>query len=585
MRKTITFLAMVIVPVLITTSLWAARPNQVNPNDLSPGQLARLVYQTLGPDSVRFANYVGSEVCLACHSGPRAINGRDFSGWRDTFHARPFKAVPTDQFSMVTGMGIVADADRNGIDDFIDGLDFNDPDITVFQGQKPNAPILGYSDQTGYTVTMGPTTVQVFFAWGGNGLYKQRFVARIPLQGGGFSEGTYVLPLQFNEVTYEWVPYHPENWYDGNVPIFDANATAELAAQRGRSFDKRCAGCHFTGTQVRQSGAGEYVASAAPVVLFAPDAPNFFDYNGDGIREEVHIGCESCHGGGSLHVIMHGDPTLIVKPVQDLDAQQANAACGICHLRGGSSTGALGFPWDDAQDHGFYVGDDVAPYVTETPGLWPDGRSSRQHHQQWQDFLTSSKPTFQFHQVTCSECHDLHLPNLHNIREQIVEGTDAGPIVIDTRVEDNTLCLACHATFGPFAGISKEMVADYEANQAAIGMVVSSHTRHPYGPDRLVGLSRCTECHMPLTAKSAINYDIHSHTFEAISPAKTLLFQAQGGMPNSCSVRCHRNIINILPNQLDANIGNWTEETDIRLAEWLAQRFEEWFGHDEEPMP
>ncbi len=399
---------LVIVMVLVTGSVLAAREQSINPQDMSARDLALLVYQTLGPDATRNARFVGSEVCLACHSGPRAVNGRDFSGWRDTLHARPFKAVPDDRFSMVVGEGIVADSDLNGVDDFIDGLDFNDPSIGVFEAQKPNAPILGYSDETGYTVTMGPTVVRVFFAWGGNGLYKQRFVARIPLEEGGTTEGTYVLPLQYNEVTHEWVPYHPENWYDGNVPIFGPGTTAELAAQRGRSFDKRCAGCHFTGTQVRLTAAGEYLASAAPVVLFAPDAPNFFDYNGDGVTEEVHISCESCHGGGSLHVMMHGDPSLIVQPFEDLSADQANDACGICHLRGGSSTGALGFPWDDAEDHGFFVGDAAAPYVTQKPGLWPDGVTSRQHHQQWQDFYRSSKPTFQFHQVTCSVPRPAH---------------------------------------------------------------------------------------------------------------------------------------------------------------------------------
>ncbi len=129
------------------------------------------------------------------------------------------------------------------------------------------------------------------------------------------------------------------------------------------------------------------------------------------------------------------------------------------------------------------------------------------------------------------------------------------------------------------------MVADYEANKAEIANVVSAQSRHPYGPERLVGLSRCTECHMPLTAKSAINYDIHSHTFEVVPPSRTLEFQAEGGMPNSCAVRCHRNIVNILPNEIDANIGNWTEDTDVSLSRWLADAFDAWFGGDEEPMP
>jgi hypothetical protein len=42
-------------------------------------------------------------------------------------------------------------------------------------------------------------------------------------------------------------------------------------------------------------------------------------------------------------------------------------------------------------------------------------------------------------------------------------------------------------------------------------------------------------------------------------------------MPNSCSVNCHRIIIDIFPNGVDSDIGNWTEDADIDLAEWLLE--------------
>ena len=135
------------------------------------------------------------------------------------------------------------------------------------------------------------------------------------------------------------------------------------------------------------------------------------------------------------------------------------------------------------------------------------------------------------------------------------------------------MCLACHATHGDFEAITKEMVADYDANLNAIAQTVSAHTNHPYGPDRKLGLSRCSKCHMPKTAKSAINYDIHAHTFEPIPPEKTIMYQEEGGMPNSCAVSCHRNIVDIFPNSADSDIGKWTEESDVNLAEWLMKYF------------
>lgn len=298
----------------------------------------------------------------------------------------------------------------------------------------------------------------------------------------------------------------------------------------------------------------------------------------------THVGCEACHGPGSLHVIMYGDPDLIVKPVEDFDAQQANDACGMCHVRGKSSTGKFSFLWDDETDHAYVLGEPLFDFFQTAAGFYPDGVTSRQHHQQYHDLYNSSKPTFRFHQVRCYECHDPHLDNDASIREVMYEQVGEELLPIPTRVDDNTLCLACHATHGPFVDITKEIIADYEANRDAIAAVVTAHTHHPYAPERLMGLSRCTGCHMPKTAKSGDPYDIHSHTFEAISPEKTLLYQDKGGMPNSCGLTCHARFgLEILPNHSsDGSLTNWAEQSDRDRANWLLTKFREWWGGDEE---
>ena len=62
---------------------------------------------------------------------------------------------------------------------------------------------------------------------------------------------------------------------------------------------------------------------------------------------------------------------------------------------------------------------------------------------------------------------------------------------------------------------------------------------------------------MPALQKSAVNFDIHAHTFKALAPDNTLKNQS----PNSCAILCHRE---------DFNIADWTEGEDILTAEYLA---------------
>lgn len=125
-------------------------------------QLAREVYRVYGQAALQ-ETFVGSETCLACHSGPRAVHNYDASGWRNTLHSHPFKTVEDDRDSMVMGKGVVADSNGNGIDDFREGLDL--ATTPAFAKYGENAPKLGY-DENGYFVIIGEVRLPVFFAWG-----------------------------------------------------------------------------------------------------------------------------------------------------------------------------------------------------------------------------------------------------------------------------------------------------------------------------------------------------------------------------------------------------------------------------------
>lgn len=331
-----------------------------------------------------------------------------------------------------------------------------------------------------------------------------------------------------------------------------------------------CIGCHTTGLRgIGQDANGEWNYRAFPATLFRQDDPAYFDYDHDGIADIVNVGCEACHGPGSQHILGAGDPQRIVNP-EKLATAQANEVCGQCHLRVKSvPNGTHDWPYDDENGVSFVPGPEsaLASFFVDASGRWPDGIHSRQHHQQYFDFLDSPKPGFRFHPVKCVECHDSHghTTNEHLIRDVLIEDD----IAVPTRVDNGSLCLTCYASHGPFADVTVEMVADFEANRSGIGEIVSAHTHHPFAPERAMGLSRCTECHNPKVAKSAVNYDIRSHTFGAISPEKTLAFQAEGGMPNSCDVSCHAQKVNLFGLGIDDDISDWGQEFNRNSAEIL----------------
>ena len=528
-------------------------------------KLAARVYAAYGPEALQPGRYIGAEFCLACH---------DYDGWRDSLHATMHAAVPDGSNSMNPALGIIFDSNNNGVDDFKDGLDFNKIS-SAFDPYKPNAPILSYepSDPAGaYKVTIGPIKYTVFLKEGG--FYQQRLLTRVAVTDGGPDKLTrthYMLPFAYSPRYHTFALYNPDKWWDTAskaVKIVPGMTSAQVAGI-GRSFDQKCIGCHVTGYSVALSSNGEWRASAPVAALYREDDPTYYDMNGDGNKEFINVSCESCHGPGSLHVIMYGDPKLILNPVKGLDKKQQMWLCGQCHTRGVSlPAGVHDYAYDETGNKPYQVGMDVYNFLKGEPGLWPDGKTPARGEQQFQAHATSKHFTSQS-PVTCTDCHNPH----SKFRKLPRQNAFVGNQLFLTDLEDNTLCLSCHAARGAFKAITGEMVQRYSDNYSAIGKVVSAHSHHPYAPERTMGLSRCTSCHMPLTGKRDYNFDETSHTMEAIPPSKTLFLQDKGGTPNSCQIGCHRNVLGLLGAQYDLDSGKWNEKTDVDLAKQLLQYF------------
>jgi hypothetical protein len=505
--------------------------------------------------------YVGSEFCIGCH--------QEYKTWKDTKHALSIRK-PMTRYSLIPGKGVVADYDHNGVDDFIQGLDFNKI-TSVFDAYKPYAPVLSV-EKDQYFITMGKVKLPVIFVLGGTGDWRERYGVRLPVSDSptGYSDEIYTSPVQFNEDSKTYFAYKIGNWYGPTKrPLVTPGTTRASISEsvKQATFSKNCIGCHLTGIRsIGKTDQGEWLLRPYPAFNFEADNPAYFDYDGDGKPDLMNIGCEMCHGPGSAHVLDRKNPAKIVNPA-NLNTDQANEVCGRCHNRVRSAPNkTYGFAYHDDTDTEWRPGKEpLANYTIDNNSYWPDGETSYEHNQHYSEMRRSGHAT-----LRCSDCHD---PHAQVNAPQIVTQRTEGNLVIPTRFENNTLCLSCHAGKGPFQKISKPMIAKYADNIAVIGAAVSAHSHHPYAPERAMGLSRCTGCHMPAIAAAEHESPLHTHHVKVVPPEKTLQYQAKGGMPNACAASCHGDKVNLWGYGMKEKPVIWNEPTDVKTATRLMEYY------------
>ena len=166
---------------------------------------------------------------------------------------------------------------------------------------------------------------------------------------------------------------------------------------------------------------------------------------------ELAIGCESCHGPGSLHVERHstGDPPpgedlSIVHPAR-LSRERQEDTCAMCHLRGDATVLVRGRRTTDFRP-GLRLADFRVDYV---PSFAGQEMKVVGHVEQ----MRLSRCYTQTDTLTCTTCHDPHAPpaaerRIEHYRQACLtcHTAESCELPVETRRESQPAdaCAACH---------------------------------------------------------------------------------------------------------------------------------------------
>lgn len=488
------------------------------------------------------ATYVGSGACVSCHGRAHISETMHRIGIWSGYEAGPlqefgprfdelYQAIE-DKFEVPGGTKIYYyDYDpTRGFDKY--KTSESDPGanvaftVTVFRDGED----LKMTLENVQNLADESRTYNVDFIYGG-GVKKQRYVTRLENEFGSFNV---MLPVQFQHDGVEspvygrtskvWRDYHGQKWYDEATDTFKTPLPKD-------SFEKNCASCHASSARLVGSDATTWSLETVEDRIFNSGD---FDLDGNGIREELNVGCETCHGPGSRHWESAGLGKHIVSP-RYLTPERESMICGQCHSR---PKGAFGTD-SPINSEGWMMiagtsrNDFLANYATTqldgAPGDYygdPD-KHSKSHHQQYSDFIRSAMYKNSSELMTCSSCHDPH------------RRTDNSRQVIADPADNFASCGSCHSPqtgAGPFDPVA------LDAHLQAVGI-----------PGGMFKAERalCVDCHMEKAAKTGagspglviagVQYwqnDITSHLFKM--PRKGLATTQAMPVPytDACGI-CH----------------------------------------------
>jgi len=324
------------------------------------------------------------------------------------------------------------------------------------------------------------TKNDIAFVYGSH--WKQRYFKKV-------GDDYFVLPAQWDILNQVWRPYFVKNGADWWAPLYPPDNLK-------RPTGPLCDGCHSVNYDIQTKTVAEW-----------------------------NVGCERCHGPGSIHV-KRPSPNNIINPAR-LDFVAANDTCIQCHSQGKPLTNPINGKYYD-WPVGFHMGSKLRDYwKLDGPELgkttfthFPDG-TAHKNRMQGNDFVQS---VMYERGVKCFSCHDVH-------------GTDNDNLLIKPA---NVMCLECHGPDSP---------------NGPHTTTIEQHTHHKMGSPG----DECISCHMPKIEQTIANINVRSHTFRFISPAMTKAYN----IPNPCTT-CHKDKnIEWANKQLDA----WSTVSPWRVAQ------------------
>lgn len=278
----------------------------------------------------------------------------------------------------------------------------------------------------------------------------------------------YPMPVQWDIIHKKWLPYHVADkggdWWAALYPDPKGDNST-------RPTGPLCDGCHSVNYDIKTHAVTEW-----------------------------NVGCESCHGAGSVHAA-HPSRANIFNPAKQ-DYVHANDTCIACHSQGQPLTNPINgvyYDWPVGYHPGLNLSDfwklEEHKLGETTFTHFADG-TAHKNRMQGNDFVQSAMYT---RGVTCFSCHDAH-------------GTQNDALL---RKPVSQVCASCHMPGSPNG--------PHEAS-------IEAHTHHPAGSPG----SDCAACHMPLVAQEIGAFNVASHTFHFGTPAQTDLLK----IPNACAA-CH----------------------------------------------
>jgi predicted CXXCH cytochrome family protein len=273
--------------------------------------------------------------------------------------------------------------------------------------------------------------------------WKQRYFQKV-------GDDYFPLPAQWDVTHKIWRAYFVREGTDWWVPRYPAD-------NMKRPTGPLCDGCHSVNYNVQTHAVTEW-----------------------------NVGCEKCHGPGSLHAAKPSR-TNIVNPAR-LDSVSANDTCIQCHSQGQPLKNPIEGRYYD-WPVGFVAGKELKDYwrledhkLGETTFTHFADGTAHKNRMQGNDFVQSAMYT---HGVTCFSCHDVH-------------GTANNA---DLLKPANVMCLQCHNA----GGANGPRAATIEA-----------HTHHKTGSSG----NECVACHMPSIEQTIADVNVRAHTFRFITPAE-----------------------------------------------------------------